>query len=238
MIPLKDINPTRTFPFFTVSLIVINCLVFFLQLGHGLEESVLSYGAIPYFFFRPQAESAVYLEIPHRYARFWGTRRIEVEKPKPGGFGSLLTSMFMHGDLFHLLFNMLFLWVFGNNIEDRFGHFKFIIFYLVCGVGAAFAHAVFNPDSLIPMVGASGAISGVMGAYLLLFPQVPILTLIPLFFFFQLVRVPAFIFIGIWFLIQLLSIGSPANVAFLAHVGGFVVGLLLTRSFLKKWLTA
>lgn len=237
MIPLKDINPTRTAPFLTYILIAVNALAFFLQISRGLEESVRSYGAIPYFLFRPGAESAEYLEVPHRRDRFWGARRVVVERPRPGAFGSLFTSMFMHGDLFHLLFNMLFLWVFGNNIEDSFGHFKFIIFYLACGVAAAFAHSVFNPESLIPMVGASGAISGVMGAYLLLYPRASVVTLIPIFFFFHLVRLPAFVFIGVWFFIQLLSIGSPANIAFLAHVGGFVAGLILTRPFERRWLT-
>jgi membrane associated rhomboid family serine protease len=156
---------------------------------------------------------------------------VEVPRPRFGPLGALLTYMFLHGDVFHILFNMLFLWIFGKNIEDTFGHAKFAVFYLLCGLAAALVQSVFTPSVTTPMVGASGAVSGVMGAYILLFPRSRILTLIPFFFFMEMIWLPAFIFLGFWFLLQFLSIGSESNVAFLAHVGGFVAGMLLTRPF-------
>lgn len=238
MIPLKDINPTRTVPFFTISLIVINCLVFIFQMVKGLDQSVLEYGSIPYFVTHPASRETVYRDIPVRYRTLFGERtgiqQVEVERPRSGAFGSLLTSMFLHGGIFHLVINMLFLWVFGDNIEDTFGHAKFLFFYLICGVGAAFTHVLFHPEALVPMVGASGAISGIMGAYFLMFPRARVLTLVPFFFFLHFVELPAFIFLGIWFLFQLISLGAPTSVAFLAHIGGFIIGLALTGLFRRR----
>jgi membrane associated rhomboid family serine protease len=144
---------------------------------------------------------------------------------------AVFTSMFLHGGLFHVAGNMLYLWIFGDNVEDRMGHGRFLVFYLLCGTAAALAQTIAAPDSVVPMVGASGAIAGVMGAYFVLYPKSRIVTLIPLFFFFQVIEVPAIFFLGIWFVMQFLSgVGSIASsaqggVAFWAHVAGFVAGI-------------
>jgi len=199
MIPLRDVIPSRTTPFVTVSLIVANSLVFAyeLTLGRQVEEFTRVFGLVPADF-------------------SWVT---------------VFTSMFLHGGLFHVGGNMLYLWIFGDNVEDRMGHGRFLWFYLLCGVAAALAQAYTAPDSTVPMVGASGAIAGVMGAYFVLYPKSRIVTLIPFFFFVQIVEVPAIFFLGIWFLMQFLSgVGSIAasasgGVAFWAHVGGFVAGV-------------
>jgi membrane associated rhomboid family serine protease len=148
---------------------------------------------------------------------------------------AVLTSMFLHGGLLHFGGNMLYLWIFGDNVEDRMGHGRFLVFYLLCGTAAAMAQTIVNPDSVVPMIGASGAIAGVMGAYFVLYPRSRIVTLLPLFFFFQIVEVPAIFFLGFWFLMQLLSgVGSMATatggepsggIAFWAHAAGFVAGI-------------
>jgi len=147
---------------------------------------------------------------------------------------TVFTSMFLHGGILHVAGNMLYLWIFGDNVEDRMGHGRFLVFYLLCGVAAALAQTITAPDSVIPMVGASGAIAGVMGAYFVLYPKSRIVTLIPIFFFFQVIEVPAILFLGIWFLMQFVSGlgsivsvtgGSTGGVAFWAHVAGFVAGL-------------
>jgi membrane associated rhomboid family serine protease len=146
---------------------------------------------------------------------------------------AVLTSMFLHGGLLHFGGNMLYLWIFGDNVEDRMGHGRFLVFYLLCGTAAALAQTIVNPDSVVPMVGASGAIAGVMGAYFVLYPRSRIVTLLPLFFFFQIVEVPAIFFLGFWFLLQLLSgvgsmataTGSEGGIAFWAHAAGFLAGL-------------
>ena len=151
-------------------------------------------------------------------------------------YGTLFSSMFLHGGWMHLIGNMLYLWIFGNNIEDVMGHAKFIIFYGVCGVVAALSHAIIDPQSTIPMVGASGAISGVLGAYLLLYPKARVLVLIPLGFFTQLIHVPAALVLGLWFLMQVFSGGMSlghegGGVAFFAHIGGFIAGMVLIGFF-------
>jgi len=144
---------------------------------------------------------------------------------------NVFTSMFLHGSFMHVAGNMLYLWIFGDNVEDRLGHARFLVFYLLCGVAAALAQTISVPDSMVPMVGASGAIAGVMGAYFVLYPRSRIVTLIPLFFFFQVIEVPAIWFLGIWFVMQFLSgvgsIGAAATggIAFWAHVAGFVAGI-------------
>jgi membrane associated rhomboid family serine protease len=147
---------------------------------------------------------------------------------------NVFTSMFLHGGFLHVAGNMLYLWIFGDNVEDRMGHGRFLVFYLLCGVAAALAQTITSPDSVVPMVGASGAIAGVMGAYFVLYPRSRIVTLIPLFFFFQVIEVPAIFFLGIWFLMQFVSgVGSigtaigrnTGGVAFWAHVAGFVAGI-------------
>ena len=148
---------------------------------------------------------------------------------------AVFTSMFLHGGLLHVGGNMLYLWIFGDNVEDRMGHGRFVVFYLLCGVAAALAQTILNPDSVVPMVGASGAIAGVMGAYFVLYPRSRIVTLVPLFMFVQVMEVPAIFFLGIWFLMQFLSgvgsiatavAGEPAGgIAFWAHVAGFLAGV-------------
>jgi membrane associated rhomboid family serine protease len=218
MIPFKDDNPTSTFPYITIAFIVMNIVVFLVQLTSASDprDLVYSFGAIPHFLLT-----------------FSTTQPINP-------LGTVFTSMFMHGGMLHIGTNMLFLWIFGNNIEDQLGHIKFIIFYLLCGVLAAYSHALSGPSSMIPMIGASGAVSGVLGAYLLLFPKARVHTLIFLGFFIQIVRLPAVFVIGFWILIQfingLVSKGAASNggVAWFAHIGGFIAGMILIRLFISK----
>jgi len=221
MIPLRDHNPRATFPFFTVLLILANLLLF-------LYELSLPAAATEQFLFR-------YGMVPARVELLFDTGAVTVRQ----AFAPLLTSIFLHAGWLHLIGNMWFLWVFGDNIEDRFGHLNYLLFYLFCGVGAGVIHTLANTGSTIPAVGASGAISGVLGAYLALFPGARILTLIPLGFLFFTVRLPAVVMLGLWFLVQFVSgvaiIGqdSSGGVAWWAHIGGFVLGLaigLLSRS--------
>lgn len=215
MIPINDENPTELTPWMTVLLIVANLVSWYLFQGFGemraLEASVYAYGTMP--------------------CEVTGACRVE-------GLGgsTLLTSMFMHGGWGHLLGNMLFLWVFGNNIEDSMGHVRFLLFYLATGIAAGLAHIFFSPTSHLPAVGASGAISGIMGAYILLYPRARVRAWFPPFFFFHL---SAWFFLGVWFIMQVLggvsTLGLPeaeqGGVAVWAHVGGFVAGLLLIKVF-------
>jgi len=203
LIPLRDIVPSRTTPVITISLIVLNVLVFLfeLSLGRAVEAFTFYFGLVPADF----------------------------------AWLNVFTSMFIHSGFLHIAGNMLYLWIFGDNVEDRMGHGRFLVFYLLCGVAAALAQTVTAPNSTVPMVGASGAIAGVMGAYFVLYPKSRIVALVPLFFFFQIIEVPAIFFLGIWFLMQFLSgVGSIAEatrgapgggVAFWAHVAGFVAGI-------------
>jgi len=211
LIPLRDENPTRRFPVVTVLFIAANLAVFLAQVlsPQGLEMSILRMGAIPY-------------EITH----FTSIPQI----PRIPAFLTLLTSMFLHAGLFHLLGNMLYLWIFGNNVEDFLGPVRFILFYLLSGLGAAFTHIAFNPNSRVPMVGASGAIAGVLGAYFLLYPRARIDTLVFLFFFIRVVPIPAAFVLGFWFLAQFLNIGLGGGVAWFAHIGGFLVGAALVKA--------
>ena len=162
------------------------------------------------------------------FTLYWGL------VPAAFSWVTVLTSMFLHGGFMHVAGNMLYLWIFGDNVEDRMGHGRFLVFYLLCGVAAALAQTITQPDSVVPMVGASGAIAGVMGAYFVLYPKSRIVTLIPLFFFFQVIEVPAILFLGIWFIMQFISglgsivtvaAGSAGGIAFWAHVAGFVAGI-------------
>lgn len=219
MIPLHDDNPTRTQPIFTVGIIAACVLVFFYQVSLGAKAGqtfVFQYGAIPAVIFGLQSLPFEVQVIPASF--------------------SLLTSMFLHGGFMHLIGNMLYLWIFGNNIEDAMGHLRFVLFYLVCGVAAAMSHALTDAGSVVPMIGASGAISGVLGAYLLLYPRAHVLVLIPLGFFMRLMYVPAGFVLGLWFLLQLIS-GSVSvgqgggGVAWFAHVGGFLAGMILVGLF-------
>ncbi|MFQ6092729.1 MAG: rhomboid family intramembrane serine protease [bacterium] len=221
MIPFKDDNPTERYPVVTVGLIVLNVLVYLYQLslgGQGQEEFFKRMGAIPYEISRMvDIGPAALIPIPL----------------------TVISAMFMHGGLMHLGGNMLYLWIFGDNVEDAMGRVRFLLFYLICGVAASGLHIVVDPSSRIPMVGASGAIAGVLGAYLLLYPQARVYTLLFLFFFIQVVRLPALYVLGFWFLLQVLyglpSLGgaSSGGVAWFAHIGGFAAGMILIKGFAR-----
>jgi membrane associated rhomboid family serine protease len=223
VIPLRDENPTTITPVVTVALIVLNVLVYLYQvsLGPADERFIASFAAVPAEWFRP------------------GT---VVGDPVVPPSLTVLTSMFLHGGLMHLGGNMLYLWIFGNNIEDVMGHGRFILFYVLCGVAAMFGHAFTAPESTVPMIGASGAISGVLGAYLLLFPQVRVLVLIPLGFFTRMVYVPAVVALGFWIVMQVINGifswgGLGGGVAWFAHIGGFAAGFALIKVFQRKPVT-
>jgi len=222
-IPLKDDNPTSRVPYVTIVFIALNAGVFFYQLfsPEGLQYFVYKMGAIPYEITHFKALSLVMMESQEPLAR--------LSPPL-----TLIVSMFMHGGIFHLVFNMLYLWIFGNNIEDYLGPARFIIFYLFSGLGASLTHIVFHSNSQVPMIGASGAIAGILGAYLILYPQARVLTLVFLFFFVRIIAIPAAFVLGIWILIQVLNIGAGGGVAWFAHIGGFLVGIALIKLFTKR----
>jgi membrane associated rhomboid family serine protease len=224
MIPIKDDNPTKTFPLITISLIVINIIVFFKynlpRNYHELEYLFYGYGLIPAKLFK------------------FGI----LDNLKP-----LFTHMFFHGDIIHLSGNMLYLWIFGNNIEDELGKIRFIIFYFCCGWAAAFLQVAMNPTATVPMIGASGAIAGILGAYVLLFPHAKVLIVFPVFIFLYFFWVPAIFILMCWFLIQIVNgylfsafFMAAGGVAWFAHIGGFVAGatiiypMLLTKYKPKK----
>ncbi|MDK1029992.1 MAG: rhomboid family intramembrane serine protease [Anaerolineae bacterium] len=208
MIPIRDENPTRIVPFINYFLIAINLLVFLwqLSLGPGSEQVLFNLALIP-------LNVTIGLD--------------------PGDFQAILTSMFMHAGWAHLLGNLLYLWIFGDNVEDALGHTRYLFFYLAGGLAASATHIFLYPTSTIPTVGASGAIAATLGAYLLLFPRQRVVTIIPLGFYFHVTRLPAIIVLGLWFLLQLfqgtLALGSTqlGGVAFWAHIGGFVFGMLI-----------
>ncbi len=216
MFPLKDDNPSNSAPVVTVALIVLNALFFVYQIS--LEAGGAD-GA--------RAGQAFIEEFGLVPCRLTGACRVGAELPSP--VLTIFTSMFMHGGLFHIGGNMLYLWIFGNNVEDTLGHGRYLLFYLLSGVAAALAQTAVGPSSVVPMVGASGAVSGVLGAYLLLFPHAHVTTLIILGFFFRLVQVPAMVVLGFWIVLQVLnglgSFGSSGGVAFFAHIGGFLAGM-------------
>jgi membrane associated rhomboid family serine protease len=232
VIPYKDENPAELTPIVTVGIIVVNVLAWLFVQGAGgndeaLAASVCHLGLIP---------GELLGTVPPGTAVPLGAGLHCVLAAEPH-WSTVLTSMFMHGGWIHLLGNMWFLWVFGNNIEDAMGHARFVVFYLVCGVIAALTQMMVAPHSAVPIVGASGAISGVMGAYVLLFPRVRVHTLVWLGFFVTTVTLPAYVMLGYWFLYQLLlgTVGVLAQVeggtAFWAHVGGFIAGMALIRLF-------
>ena len=217
MIPLKDDNPTRSIPFVTVSLIVANAAVFVWEMMLPPD----AYGAL----IRTMGVTPSYLtHFP-----------LEAGRLLHGGL-SLFTAMFLHGGIPHVAFNMLYLWIFGNNVEDVMGHGRFLVFYLACGLIASFTQVAASPSSPVPMIGASGAVSGILGAYLVLFPAARVLTLVFVVFFIRVIPFPAIIILGFWFLLQLLQIGPVAagGVAILAHVGGFLAGALLIAVFRRR----
>lgn len=216
MIPLKDENPSLTFPLLTVGLIGANVLVFFYQLalGERLIPFIYRMGLIPYeLIHMTDIPPATSIPIPL----------------------TLLTSIFLHGGLLHLAGNMLYLWIFGDNVEDSMGHLRFIIFYLLCGAFASLFHILVNPNSKVPTIGASGAISGVLGAYLVLYPRARVMTLIFFFYLIRIVRLPAMFFLVVWFLWQIIGAGLPGGgIAWFAHIGGFAGGVALVKLFAKK----
>ncbi len=218
MFPLYDDNPTEINPVITIGLIIICILVFLWQtsLGQDLGQAIVySLGMIPAVLFNGTELSSELYIVP-----------AEV---------TVLTSMFMHGGFLHLGGNMLYLWIFGNNIEDSMGHFRFIIFYLLCGTAAALAQAVVDPGSEIPMIGASGAVSGVLGAYLLLYPHAKVLVVVPIIIIIKTFRIPAMFVLGLWFAMQLISsantVSGEGGTAWWAHIGGFVAGMVLIPFF-------
>jgi len=217
MFPIHDDNPTRITPYVTYALLSACVLVFFWQisLGDAVQQAVYSFGVIPSVLF--------------------ATKSLPVELEILPAWLTIFTSMFLHGGWMHLIGNMLYLWVFGNNVEDAMGHKRFILFYLSCGLLAALTQAVFNPDSEIPMIGASGAISGVLGAYVLLHPHARILVLIPIGILIYTPWIAAYWVLGFWFVLQLvnslISASDTGGVAYGAHLGGFVAGMLLIPLF-------
>ncbi len=223
MFPLRDTIPSRRRPVMTWTLIAVNLLVFLYELtlpAERLEGLFYTLGIVPARLTRPD----------------WA---LEVGLP-PGGTLTLLSSMFLHGGVFHLLSNMWTLWIFGDNVEDRMGPWRYLGFYLLAGLAAGAVHLATNLDSTIPTVGASGAIAGVLGAYMVLFPRSRVLTLVPVLFWPLFFEVPAVFYLGVWFLAQLLSGASEmvgaagaGGVAWWAHVGGFLAGLALFRGFLR-----
>jgi rhomboid family protein len=218
LIPLRDKNPTRTVPVLNIALIVLNVIVFLYQLslGSGVEELYYRFGVIPHNVSASFAQGSI------------------VAAALP-----LFSSMFLHGGFLHLGGNMLYLWIFGDNVEDKLGHGRYLVFYLLCGLISALAHVVSDPGSMTPTIGASGAISGVLGAYLLMFPRARVITIIPVFVFLQIAELPAFVVLGFWFIMQflygLVSLGSQTvdsgGIAWWAHVGGFAAGLALVTPF-------
>ncbi len=219
MIPLKDNIRTTKIPFVNYTLLALNILIFVyeLSLGSSLNPFFREYGLIP--------------------AKFLSTDSFDLyERIKP-----FFSSMFIHGGWFHIIGNMLFLYIFGDNVEDEVGHFNYLFFYLICGFCAALFQIFSDMSSAVPMIGASGAVSGVLGAYLVFFPYSKILTLVPIFIFIQLIYIRASIFIMIWFLIQFIggvviskSLSITGGIAFWAHIGGFICGILFTNIYKKK----
>jgi membrane associated rhomboid family serine protease len=212
MIPLRDVIPSRTTPYITVTIIVLNALawLFEISLGDSLPLFLQIYGVVPADF-----------------------RAL-----------TLITSMFLHGSWMHVIGNMWYLWIFGDNVEDRLGHGRFIVFYLLCGTLAALGQIATDPGSMLPTIGASGAIAGVMGAYFVLYPRSRVLTLIMLIIFWEVIELPAVVLLGFWFVMQLFSAGTIATastggggVAFAAHVAGFVVGMIVGLVFRRRQVT-
>jgi membrane associated rhomboid family serine protease len=212
MIPLRDVIPSRTTPYITITIILLNALAWLYEVSlppRELNRFLFVYGVVP-----------ASLSVP-----------------------TLITSMFLHGSWMHVIGNMWYLWIFGDNVEDRVGHGRFIVFYLLCGIVAALGQTAIDPTSTLPTIGASGAIAGVMGAYFVLYPHSRVLTLIPLIIFWELIELPAIVLLGFWFLMQLFSAGAIAvtasthgsgGVAFMAHVAGFITGLVGVLVFKKR----
>ena len=216
MIPIRDTIRSETYPVVNSSIIVVSVLVFLVELSQGqsLDGFIKIYGLVPARYSIPQISA--YFTTGQQFLSF-------------------LTFMFLHGGFLHLLGNMWFLYIFGDNVEDRLGHFRYLVFYLLCGLASGISHLVINWHSVIPTIGASGAIAGVMGAYFILYPRAKVLTLVPIFIFFQFIELPAFLFLGIWFLFQFLSAAGASaqagGIAWWAHIGGFVFGIVFLKLF-------
>ena len=244
MFPLKDDIPTRRFPILTVAIIVACAVVYFVfeqglwTLGDTGNERVVEYGAIPY-------------EITHPGDECGATTSGQIAcEGQPGVSGTapdqapwwvtVFSSMFMHGSLLHLGGNMLFLWIFGNNIEDSMGRVRFVLFYLLGGIAALLAQVLIDTGSTVPTVGASGAIAAVLGGYAILYPRARVITLVFIIIIITVIELPALVVLGLWFLLQLLPafsepvVDSGGGVAYFAHIGGFIFGLLLIRVFADR----
>jgi membrane associated rhomboid family serine protease len=276
LIPIKDNIPTLRFPILTVALIAINVAVFVWQFTQPSDpgsssspaipgvsqqnETILTYGAIPYRLTHPGRDCAVgvvptsgggqqevvcegtaaYEKTKHADERA-GAPFEELESPP--WWATVFTSMFMHGGILHIAFNMLFLWIFGNNVEDSMGRPRFLLFYLLAGVVAAYAQALLSISSTQPAIGASGAVAGVLGGYLLLYPRARVLTLLIIIFFVTVIEIPAVILLGIWFLLQFVpalgqvstDVAGEGGIAYWAHVGGFFFGLAAIKLFANRY---
>ncbi|MDY6838966.1 MAG: rhomboid family intramembrane serine protease [Thermodesulfobacteriota bacterium] len=216
MIPIRDTIRSETYPIVNTALIAVNIVAFLVQMSQGqaFSKFIFVYGLVPARYSMPQISA--YFTAAQQVLPF-------------------LTFMFLHGGFLHLLGNMWFLYIFGDNVEDRLGHLRYLAFYLLCGLASGLSHLALNWHSEIPTIGASGAIAGVMGAYFLLYPAAKVLTLVPIFIFFQFLEIPAFVFMGVWFLFQFLSAaGASANaggIAWWAHIGGFIFGMVFLKLF-------
>jgi membrane associated rhomboid family serine protease len=208
MIPIKDDNYLKTFPYVTVALIAINAAIFLIQIltGEFGKTLTLEFSVTPYNLFHPES-GQVYI--------------------------TLFTSMFLHAGIMHLAGNMIFLWIFGDDIEDALGHVRYLVFYIICGLAAISLHSIIYHNSQTMVLGASGAISGILGAYFLLYPEVRVLTVVPIFFIIRFIWIPSTFFLIIWFVFQLLYAANPQahQIAFLAHIGGFLAGLGIIHLF-------
>jgi rhomboid family protein len=234
VIPYRDENPTTLPPIVTVGIIALNVIAWLFIEGAGagraVDAAVCNYGLIP---------GEILQRVPPGSGVEMAPGVVCAVDPSPQ-YWTVLTSMFMHGGWMHLIGNMVFFWVFGNNIEDAMGHVRFALFYIMCGVAAAATQVLVTPSSTVPMVGASGAISGILGAYLLLYPRVRVHAVVFLGFYVTSIAIPAFVMLGYWIVLQLLSSLSSlgarqtGGTAFFAHIGGFVAGLVLIRLFARR----
>jgi membrane associated rhomboid family serine protease len=239
LLPIKDDIPTRRFPIVTVALIVINVVMFLFFQGADISfngaqidpEVTQKYAAIPYEITHPGDQCVGDVCDPAPVIE------TQLGQDLPPTWLTILTAMFMHGGLLHIAFNMLFLWIFGNNIEDSMNRLLFVVFYLAGGLVAMLAQTAFDPNSAVPTLGASGAIAAVLGGYALLYPRARVLTLVFIVFFVTILRLPALLVLGVWFLLQFLDLSATqptadgGGVAYLAHIGGFIFGLIAIKLF-------